>query len=138
MAHEKQPRTFRIVHTQVGAWPAGSVVGEHHLEGSDINRLLGLGAITETNLPETDAAPPLNPDELARQNNERVAAAAKNNKGTDTFTGDDIKTMAQQPVPDEGGELSDLTVPELRERAKAANVEGASSMNKQELIDALK
>lgn len=40
--------------------------------------------------------------------------------------------------PAEGDALEDLSVDELKDRAKAANIEGYSSMRKAELLDALR
>lgn len=40
-------------------------------------------------------------------------------------------------VPAPSDDLESLTVAELHERAKAANIEGQSSMNKAELVNAL-
>lgn len=137
---DKQPRTFQIEHTQVGPFTKGSVVSDAHLarHNADIPHLLRNGAITETNLPAS-GEPLLGPDEIARQNQERIATAAMNNKGTDTFTGDDLKTMAKTPIVE--GEAADdleaMKVAELRDKAKAAGIVGADKMSKADLIVAL-
>lgn len=51
----------------------------------------------------------------------------------------DVNPSAEKEIEDTEAEkaLDDMTVPELKEKAKAASVEGYSEMKKAELIEAL-
>lgn len=77
------------------------------------------------------SGPPLEHDEWVKRQQELDAEALKQQSkkaGTRAAASSDET---------QGDGLDDLTVAELKERAKAAGLDGYSTLNKQELIDAL-
>lgn len=108
--------------------------------GTDTDRLINLGALRKATSEEIEAW------ESGGAEGARTLGAATSPAFT---TGDETPRDAGAVGSKEGqstprtltgktkGELSELTVPELKEMAKEAQIEGYSSMNKAELLDAL-
>jgi hypothetical protein len=128
-------KNLKVMHTAVGSWPKGHVIGADELpDGTDVNRLLALGAVVETDDPATggldaSALPPgaavshqLSPgDELPPNALETAKAGAGSASGVES-----------------ADELHDLTVPDLKAKADGLGIESTSGMNKNELVKAIR
>jgi hypothetical protein len=102
---------YLVKHTMVGPYPFGRVVSGEELAASriDVNRLLGLGAVEETEDPESSSPLPNGP--------ENVSSGG---------------TTGEETV-----DLNTLTKAQLLDYAEKADVEVTTRMTKEQIIDAI-
>jgi hypothetical protein len=161
---KKSENRYKIMHTQVGPWPVGRVVTEAELleRTKDIGRLLNLGAIKKTAGPVTKEPVPVGPhneDGGVEETNTPLDAEGKKNsiireEGEEPVadeTGDETEEVAgdeteepvneEEEVIDEGGETqpdpSDLSLPQLRVRARALKIKNFEKMTRDQLVTAI-
>lgn len=150
---------YRVMH-HIGGFPAGegeaptdmmlagdddnfSIINADDLpKGTDVDRLVRLGSLRTATSDEIERH-----DERAKQGARTLGSATSPAATTGNATDKDAGTVgdtegqgagARTPTGISKGELSEKTVPELREMARErGDIEGYSTMNKADLLNAL-
>jgi hypothetical protein len=106
-------KTYIILHTRVGPWEKDRVITEDMLHDANINdvqRLINLGAIADTDAPKTETPVPNGPENL--------------NTGEGSGGG-------KPPIPEN---LARMKKDELQQLAEKRGIESSKTMSKDELI----
>jgi hypothetical protein len=146
MAKKEGTGKFKVAHSGISneagvMFTEGAVVSEAEL-GSTLQRHRDAGSIREMSADEVAA------EESVSETEGRFARASRSEltTGNETATGagergkdGDLPTGSSSKEQADGGEevLDELTVVDLRARARALNIEGASGLKKEELIEAI-
>jgi hypothetical protein len=126
-------KNLRVQHTAVGNWPKGHVIAPDELaDGTDVNRLIALGAVVETDDPATGA--------LDTSTLPPGAAVTHQLSPGDELPPNALEVAKEGQQSEQGAtdNLDDMTVEQLHEEATRLNIEGRGSMNKAELQKAVR
>lgn len=126
----KNPRNLRVLHTQMGSWPKGHILSENDLPHPSDPR--------DTNLTQEDRDAEHNANVQRLINVGAVEVVTEQRTGNAPLGADSIHQTKANAANANADGLDDLHVDTLKDQARDLDIKGFSTLNKAELIDAIR